>query len=206
MKQKINKIINTVMQTATFAFLITSCQKTQNIPAKRNSSENNLMLAISPCSQAIPDTLQVPAGNKLASQAYAEGVQIYQVQHSATDANVFKWVFIAPSATLYSDPDYTNQIGIHYAGPTWEFTKGFNKGEKVTAKKLREASVDVTAIPWLLLKTVDSLSSVNNKVTYIQRVCTEGGLAPITGADKEHLGLYDSIPYTATYLFYAAKH
>ena len=127
------------------------------------------------------------------------------MQRSTTDSNIFKWVFIAPSATLYANADFTNQVGTHYVGPTWEFTKGFNKGEKTVAKKLKDTTMDATAIPWLLLQTDKSLSSVNNKVTYVQRVCTEGGLAPVTGADEEHLRQYDSIPYTATYLFYAAK-
>jgi hypothetical protein len=148
----------------------------------------------------------VPKGNKLASQVYAKGLQIYQVQRSATDPAAFKWVLIGPLATLYANEDYTNPLGNHYTGPTWEFNKGFNKGEKVVAKKSQEASMDATAIPWLLLTAVDSLSSSNNKVTFIQRVCTAGGLASASGADEAHLGIYDSVPYTATYLFYTAKH
>ncbi len=134
-----------------------------------------------------------------------KGVQIYQVQRSTTDPSAFKWAFIAPSATLYADEDYTTQVGTHYMGPTWELTKGFNKGEKTVAKKLQEATVDTTAITWLLLQFVDSLSSTNNKVTYVQRVYTKGGLTPTTVADEEHLGQLDSIPYSAEYRFFEKK-
>jgi hypothetical protein len=73
----------------------------------------------------------------------------------------------------------------------------------VVAARLRGVTRDATAIPWLLLKTVDSLSTANNQITFVQRICTTGGLAPTTGADAAHLGALDSIPYTATYLFYA---
>jgi type IX secretion system PorP/SprF family membrane protein len=48
------------------------------------------------------------------------------------------------------------------------------------------------------------IGSTNNKVTYIQRLLTAGGLAPAEGADEAHLGRLDSIPYTARYLFYEA--
>ena len=97
-------------------------------------------------------------------------------------------------------------MGIHYAGPTWEVTKGQYSGNKVAGTKLQTVTEDITAVPWLLLQAVDSLSTVGNKITYIQRLCTEGGLAPTTGADAEHLGQLDSIPYAASYLFYVAKH
>jgi hypothetical protein len=205
MKQTISKITRAVIPIATFMLVITSCQKTQTTPEISNLSEPGAMLAATACSRDIPSILQVPAGNKLASQAYAKGVQIYQVQRSVTNPTIFTWVLIAPSATLYANADYTCKVAIHYKGPTWEFTKGFNNGEKTVGKKLQEATVDAKAIPWLLLQTVDSLSSVYNKVTYIQRVYTHGGLAPATGADEKHLGKLDSIPYTAVYRFYEKK-
>ncbi len=212
MKKTITKNICGLMLIASFALVMTSCQKEQNanfktslsdVQIKTNLSDANAMTAFSTCTGTIPDSLQVPEGNRLVLQTYAKGVQIYQVKRSVTDPNVFLWVNIAPSATLFARPDFTNKVAIHYAGPTWEFTKGPYKGEKVVATKLQAVTEDVTAIPWLLLRAVDSLSSANNKVTYIQRLCTSGGLAPTTVADEEHLGTLDSIPYTASYLFYA---
>jgi hypothetical protein len=70
------------------------------------------------------------------------------------------------------------------------------------AAKQKGVIVDASAVPWLLLKAVDSLSSPGNKVTYIQRVCTTGGLPPATIPSESNLGQLDSIPYTANYLFY----
>jgi hypothetical protein len=121
----------------------------ENTNPLRNSSLNeaNTVRAPVQCAGNIPAILNVPKGNKLASQLYATGVQIYQVQPSTANPATFKWVLVGPLATLYVNEDYTNPVGNHYAGPTWEFKKGFNKGEKIVAKKTQEASVDATAVP-----------------------------------------------------------
>lgn len=164
----------------------------------------NLATASSTCAP-IPADLQVSSGNRLAIQAYARGVQIYEVKRSTIDNNVFVWVNTAPSATLYAKPDFTNPVGNHYAGPSWEFTKGLYKGEKVVGLREKAVPVDATAIPWLLLKAVDSLSSPGNKITYIQRICTTGGLAPSNVPIEADLGRVEKVPYTAGYLFYTVE-
>ena len=208
MKKTISKNIYGFMLIASFSLVMTSCQKEQNVGFKSSSnvqgktnSDANAQLEISTCSP-IPDILNVPEGNKFVLQTFARGVQIYEVKRSATDPNVFSWVNIAPFATLYARPDFTNLLINHFAGPTWEFIKGPEKGERVVATKSQGVTVDTTAIQWLLLKAVDSLSTPDNKVTFVQRICTHGGLAPTTIADEAHLGQLDSIPYTASYLFY----
>jgi hypothetical protein len=209
MKKKFSKVIGIVMLTATITLVAISCTKEQNeskndvSDAKVNTGINNVFADLPfPICASIPDTLKVPEGNKLVLQTFARGFQIYQVKRSVTDPTIFLWVNIAPLATLYARPDFTNELIHHFAGPTWEFIKGPAKGERVVAAKLQGVTPDVTAIQWLLLKAVDSLSTSNNKITFIQRICTAGGLAPTTGADEAHLGKLDSIPYTASYLFY----
>jgi len=212
MKKMITKIISGFVLAAILAVVFISCSKEQQ-PVDNNSSKTQIATELRElneatvlnCAGTIPDSLQVPEGNKLGYQAYATGVQIYEVRRSATNPNVFIWVNIAPSATLYLRPDYTNQTGIHYAGPSWEFSKGPYKGEKTVAAKLKGATIDPTAVPWLLLKAVDAQSSAGNQVTYIQRVCTTGGLAPATIPNESELGQQQSIPYAATYLFYEKK-
>src|SRR5215831_17182960 len=103
MKKTISKNIGGLMLIATIALVITSCQKEQNASLKSNSSD--AVSSISTCAP-IPDSLRVPAGNKLLLQAFARGVQIYQVKRSAADPNVFLWVNIAPLATLYTKPNF----------------------------------------------------------------------------------------------------
>jgi Protein of unknown function (DUF3455) len=214
MKKTISKNIGGMMLIAGFVLVMTSCQK--ELGKEQNATETNVSHAVfnpslndgnetlfpSVCTGTIPQILNVPEGNKLALQTFARGFQIYEVKRSATDPTIFSWVNIAPLATLYLHPDFTNEVIHHFAGPTWEFIKGTEKGEKVVATKVQGITPDATAIQWLTLKTVDSLSTPGNKVTFVQRICTVGGLAPATGADEAHLGQLDSIPYTASYLFY----
>ena len=204
MKKTIRKNISSLMLIATFAVAIASCRKDENVAFKNSASDVNEATGISTCAP-IPDSLKVPAGNKFFLQTFARGVQIYQVKRSTTDPNVFLWVNIAPLATLYAKPDFVDPLIHHFAGPTWEFIKGPEKGEKVVASKVAGVTPDPTAIQWLLLKAIDSLSTPDNKITFVQRICTVGGLAPTTGADEAHLGQTDSIPYKASYLFYTKE-
>jgi hypothetical protein len=212
MEKKIRKNITGFMMIASLALVITSCQKEQRAGSENSDSGslaiNNLIpeQAIQPPSlcSPIPDTLQPPPGNRFILQTFARGVQIYQVRRSATDPNVFSWVNTAPFATLYAKPEFVNPVINHFAGPSWEFIKGPEKGETIVGTRVKGATIDQTAIQWLLLKAVDPLSTPGNKITFVQRVCTHGGLAPTTGADEAHLGQIDSIPYTASYLFYTA--
>jgi hypothetical protein len=207
MKKAIRKTIHGFLVLAMGSLAITSCTKEQNnspqtVHAKLPPEDMaNASSEYSNCGP-VPQELEPPAENKLALQAYATGVQIYQVRRNTADPNLIQWVNIAPSANLYARPDLTSQLAIHYAGPTWEFSKGRFKDDKVVGSKLKGITVDPTAVQWLLLKAVDSLSSPGNKITYIQRVCTTGGLPPSTPTTESNLGALDSIPYTASYRFY----
>src|SRR5688572_17360792 len=136
------------------------------------------------------ETLAVEAGNRLSSRVYALGVQIYR--WSGTN-----WAFIAPEATLYSDPCYEDQVGIHYAGPTWEA----NDGSTVKATRVDGCTPYRGAIPWLLLKaSSNSGSGVFGRVTFIQRLNTIGGAAP--AEPGAFIGDEARVPYTTEYYFY----
>jgi hypothetical protein len=136
--------------------------------------------------------LQVPTGNEVFFRTYAIGVQVYRW-------NGTSWDFLAPIANLYADDNYRGQVGIHYAGPTWES----RSGSKVVASRLTDCTPDATAIPWLLLQTVSTEGrGIFRRVTYIHRVNTVGGLRPT--ALGTTVGEERRIPYTAEYYFYRA--
>ena len=204
---KISKIIASLMLTAGMAFMFSNCQKDQSTISEINLGEFQSEDRSQPtgCEAEIPAILEVPEGNKLAYRTYATGFQIYEVRRSANDPNVFVWVNTAPSADLYIQPNFNNLVGTHYGGPTWDFIQGPFKDEKVVAARLQGVTVDATAIPWLLLKANENLSSPGNKVTYIQRVCTVGGVAPSITPSESNLGQVENVPYTTTYLFYTKK-
>jgi hypothetical protein len=132
--------------------------------------------------------LQVGEGYRVAFHAYAEGVQIYKWDGT-------NWVFVAPEAVLYDQDD--EEVGIHYAGPTWES----NSGSKVRAAVLEKVTADADSIPWLKLgATASEGPGIFRGVTHIQRVNTVGGLAP-AGAG-EYVGEVARVPYAADYYFY----
>lgn len=136
--------------------------------------------------------LRVPPGNKVAFHAYAEGVQIYRW-------NGASWGFVAPEAMLFADADGLGVVGIHYAGPTWE-GRG---GGRVVGMVLERGTPDPAAIPWLLLGAVGNDGhGIFDRVTFIQRVNTVGGLAP--AAPGTFPGEVVRVPYAADYYFYRA--
>lgn len=160
-----------------------------SIPAVRAGNSQSPDLPSPLC-----DKVQVPEGNKVAFHVYATGVQVYKW-------NGASWDFVAPVATLSASANYHGEVGIHYAGPTWES----NSGSKVVAKRVDGCSPDPTAIPWLLLEAVSTTGpGIFSSVTYIQRVNTTGGLPP--AAPGSSVGAIEQVPYTAEYYFYRAKH
>ena len=139
------------------------------------------------------DRLQVQPGDKVSFHVYALGVQIYRW-------NGASWVFVAPAARLFADAEYHGEVGLHYAGPTWES----NSGGKVIASRLESCAPDPTAIAWLLLQTVSNQGpGIFDGVTYVQRINTAGGLPPT--APGPYVGAEEQVPYTAEYYFYRAQ-
>src|SRR2546421_7697861 len=136
-----------------------------------------LLAAVSPSAKAndnrapdVPATLVVPDGNKVHFHAYAVGVQIYSWNGSS-------WVFLAPEAVLFANAGANGEVAIHYAGPTWES----NSGSKVVGARVAGATVDPTALPWLLLqaKTTEG-PRIFSRTAYIQRGNTTGRVRPAT--------------------------
>ncbi len=156
-----------------------------------------LFVSASPsgAAEALPTALQPPAGYTVAFTAKASGVQIYT---STAEAGAPKWIFDAPLAEL------TSSAGVihHYAGPSWEAADG-SKVTRDTASPVvtvpaTQASRD---IPWLLIKVVaDPAAGSLSKVGYVQRISTQGGVAPSTPPVRA--GTKIGVPYTATYVFY----
>jgi len=149
----------------------------------------------------VPEQLQVPAGRVLTLETHATGVQIYECQPSKDDPTRFAWMFKAPEAKLFDDAG--KEIAKHYAGPTWEA----NDGSKVIGELVaKDSGPNPTAVPWLLLSAKSTAGTgVFSKTQFIQRLHTAGGTAPAQGCDRAQVGREARVPYTADYLFYAAK-
>jgi uncharacterized protein DUF3455 len=143
-------------------------------------------------------SLTVPLGNQLAFSLRATGVQIYACQPAPTG---FAWSVQAPEASLV---DPSGQLVVrHSAGPTWESVAD---GSKVIANKVEAFADKPNAIPALLLKAhAHSGPGRMADVSFIQRLETKGGLAPVTGCDAERAGAQTRVPYSARYYFYRPR-
>jgi hypothetical protein len=145
-----------------------------------------------------PDATE-PEHATLALEAQGNGVQIYTC--TAQDA-ALSWVLTAPEASLI-DPT-GDEIGSHSAGPTWTF----KDGSSVTGKVLKkQASPEAGSIPWLLLaaKVTPGHPGQADRIAFVRRYNTHGGLPPDSGCDAEHAAKTARVPYTATYAFYTTE-
>jgi FtsP/CotA-like multicopper oxidase with cupredoxin domain len=141
----------------------------------------------------VPDGIQPPAGNKPFLVGHGVGVQIYACDGVA-------WSFVAPRANLFADNG--RLIISHFAGPSWQA----RDGSTVVGTVVNKATLDRTAIQWLLLSASPAPGSKPGRLdqtTFIQRVNTTGGLAPpASECTAATAGTQAEVPYTADYYFW----
>ena len=144
----------------------------------------------------IPDAIKVPDGNSAYLTVYAKGDQIF---HCVLKTGAYSWKWHAPEAKLY---DTQNQIlvGSHGAGPSW----AYKDGSGVKAKGIQKTDApEKSAAPWLLLEVTEHKGEgLLGKASFIQRINTQGGVAPSSGCDANHLGAEKRVPYNADYVFF----
>jgi hypothetical protein len=146
----------------------------------------------------VPENLKAPGTEVVLLKAIGKGKQIYACKAAAGNPERFEWVLARPQADLFNDQG--EKIGRHYEGPTWEAVDG---SKVVGEVQQRAKSPQANAVPWLLLKAKATQGTGTfARVTYIQRVDTEGGAAPAAGCDQSHAGAEMSVDYRAAYYFY----
>ncbi|HEY3493299.1 MAG TPA: DUF3455 domain-containing protein [Polyangiaceae bacterium] len=151
------------------------------------------------CPEGIPAALTPAADQTIKSVLTGVGVQVYMCTSNASGTPT--WTFVAPQANLLSDSG--KLAGTHFIGPTWQG----NDASSVVAARIAGATVDSSALPWLLLGATSHAAEKGmfKDVSSIQRLATVGGLAPTTGCDAEHYGSIQQVPYVADYVFYKTK-
>jgi Protein of unknown function (DUF3455) len=149
----------------------------------------------------VPDNLKAPAGEGVILLGHATGVQIYVCQGGPNPP--FAWMLKAPEAGLTDSSG--KKIIHHHAGPTWQHIDGSEVVGKVVAK---HDAPRPGAIPWLLLAAASHAGQgILNRVTSIQRIHTEGGVAPNGNTcDASAIGKESRSAYSADYYFYAPEH
>lgn len=158
------------------------------------------MKATESMSMSVPSTVQVPAGHQVALETVGVGEITYQCSAKKGMAGQFEWAFVGPDAVL---TDRSGQVIGKYYGPpaTWES----NDGSKVTGKQLATAPAGEGNIPLQLVQAKPAMGTgMMQGVTYIQRLATQGGVAPADSCDASNLGSKAIVKYQADYLFWKA--
>ena len=148
----------------------------------------------------LPAAVQVPAGNKVFWETTGVGDITYECRAKANMAGQFEWVFVGPDAALNDASG--KQVGKYYGPPaTWAGMDGV----KVTATQLAVSPGGAGNIPLQLVKA--NPASGNGSLTgttYIQRVNTQGGVAPASACEGSNTGAKQIVKYQAGYIFWHA--
>lgn len=148
---------------------------------------------------SLPAAVQVPAGHKVAMETVGVGQITYQCR-AKKDMVGHEWVFVGPEAKLMDRMG--KQVGKYYGPPaTWESMDG----SKLTATQLAVAPAAAGSIPLQLVKANPAMGvGAMQGVTHIQRVATQGGVAPAMLCDGSKLGSQQTVNYQADYIFWKA--
>jgi Protein of unknown function (DUF3455) len=158
-------------------------------------------MASRPYDQAmLPAAVQVPAGHRVAMETVGAGDITYECRTKASAAGEYEWFFVGPDARLMDRAG--KQVGRYFGPPaTWENMDG----SRVTATQLAVAPAAAGSIPLQLVKANPAMGSgAMTGVTYIQRVATQGGVAPGMTCAASNLGARQVVRYQADYIFYKA--
>ena len=148
---------------------------------------------------ALPASVQVPAGHQVVMQTVGVGKIAYECK-AKKDMSGHEWVFGGPDAVLNDRGGM--QVGT-YVGPpaTW----ASRDGSAVTATQVAVAPAGAGNIPYQLVKANPATGSgAMQGVSYIQRVATKGGVAPMSACGASNMGARQWVPYQADYIFWKA--
>ncbi|MFY0479992.1 DUF3455 domain-containing protein [Achromobacter marplatensis] len=150
---------------------------------------------------ALPASIQVPAGNKVAWETVGVGEITYECRAKADTNSQTEWVFAGPKAVL--NDRQGKQVGSYYGPPaTWEAMDG----SKLTGTQLAVAPSGDGNLPYQLVKANPAMGAgALTGVTYIQRVALKGGVAPKTPCTPAMLGQKSQVQYQADYIFWKAN-
>ena len=148
----------------------------------------------------LPAPVQVPAGHKVALETVGVGEITYECRAKAAQAGAFEWVFVGPKAVLNGRDGQA--VGSYYGPPaTWQSMDG----SAITGAQLAVAPATPGSIPLQLVKANPATGAgAMSGVSYIQRVATQGGVAPAAACDAGAVGRKEIVKYQADYIFWKA--
>ena len=147
---------------------------------------------------SLPDAVKVPAGHRVVMETVGVGQITYECRAKANTADAFEWVFVGPQAALNDRSGKT--VGSYFGPPaTWASTDG----SKLTGTQLAVAPAGAGNIPLQLVKANPATGSgAMSGISHIQRVATQGGVAPAMACGAGTAGQKQVVNYQADYVFW----
>lgn len=176
----------TSLAIAATALLLSACAS--EMPMMQTTMVDNMSL---------PEAVRVPATEKQKMWTVGAGEITYECRQKADMPGMYDWAFVGPVATLKDAGG--KAVGKYYAGPTWEAMDG----SKLTGKQVAVAPAQPGSIPLQLVKAEPAMGmGAMQGVTYIQRLKTQGGVAPAAACAAGNAGMRRQVAYQADYVFY----
>lgn len=122
----------------------------------------------------------------------------YECREKKDMAGSHEWVFVSPVAMLH---DASGKAVGRYFGPpaTWVS----NDGSSVTGAQVAVAPASAGAIPLQLVKANPATGQGSlSGITFVQRVATQGGVAPSQPCVAGNKGSQQVVTYKADYVFW----
>ncbi|MFP2767988.1 DUF3455 domain-containing protein [Oceanisphaera sp. KMM 10153] len=161
-----------------------------------------LLLGLSSVAHAmVPESMQVPAGHKVALETVGVGEITYECRDKPDAPGELGWAFAGPNAVLNDSSG--KQVGRYFGPPaTWAAMDG----SKVTGTQLAVSPGGEGNIPYQLVQANPAMGEgAMVGVTYIQRLDTQGGVAPAMACGEANKGERQIVKYQANYIFWKAS-
>lgn len=181
--------VHTLAATAVAAVVLAACGGMPTAPTMASFSQDGL-----------PDAVKVPAGNRIALETVGVGQITYECRAKANAVDQFEWVFVGPAADLNGRNG--SKLGSYYGPPaTW----ASSDGSSITGTQVAVAPATPGSIALQLVKANPASGpGAMMGVTFIQRVATQGGVAPTIVCNGSALGRKAIVKYQADYIFWKA--
>jgi hypothetical protein len=152
-----------------------------------------------PYSQAaLPSAVQVPVGHVVAMETVGAGGITYECRDKPAAMGQYEWAFVGPSAELRNRQGRV--VGRYFGPPaTW----AANDGSAITGAQVAVVPAAAGSIPLQLVKANPATGQgAMSGLSYVQRVATQGGVAPAATCDASAKGRREIVKYQADYIFW----
>ncbi|MGH6624463.1 MAG: DUF3455 domain-containing protein [Burkholderiaceae bacterium] len=141
-------------------------------------------------------SIKAPSDQMPVLQLTGQGVQIFRCEKRD---NTMIWSFRQPEADLFDAGG--KAVGKHGANFSFEHVDGSRLVATIVANDEAPQSTDLR---WLLMTTRSFNRGAFERVTYVQRVNTKGGLPPAR-CDAAQSGQLLRVDFTADFVFYRPR-